>query len=148
MARWAQGAYTPKNSEKYIGKGRPKYRSGWELSMMRFLDENKNIIYWASESLRIPYKNPLTGKISSYVPDFFIVYEDKKHTTRAEVIEVKPRSQTSLTEARSKQEQAQAIINQAKFAAANAYCHQQGYVFRVVTEDDIFANTRSKRGKR
>jgi hypothetical protein len=68
---------------------------------MMFLDQNKHIIRWASESIRIPYRNPITGKQSIYVPDFFVVYENKFHTVQAEIIEVKPKSQTSLAEARS-----------------------------------------------
>lgn len=91
--------------------------------------------------------NPLTGKISSYVPDFFVVYVNKRHETRAEILEVKPSKQASLSEARTKQDKLHAIVNQAKFAAARAYCKQQGYVFRIVTEDSIFANSRSS-GKR
>ena len=141
MAKWAQGIYTPKHPEKYIGGHSPKYRSGWEQRVMMFLDENKHITHWASEAIAIPYRNPLTGKMSRYIPDFFVVYENKFHHIKAEIIEVKPKSQTSLTEAKSRHDQAHAIINQAKFAAATAYCRQHGYVFRVISEDSIFANT-------
>lgn len=143
MANFAQGIFVPKNPEKYIGNHKPKYRSGWEFRVMLFLDENKHIIRWASEAIKIPYQNPLTGKLSIYVPDFFVVYENKFHNVHAEIIEVKPKSQTSLTEARSRQDKAHAIINQAKFAAANAYCKQQGLVFRVISEDSIFMNSTS-----
>ena len=77
MAKWAQGIYTPKHPEKYIGGHSPKYRSGWEQRVMMFLDENKHITHWASEAIAIPYRNPLTGKMSRYIPDFFVVYENK-----------------------------------------------------------------------
>ena len=30
-----QGNYQVKNPSKYIGKGTPRYRSGWELKCMR-----------------------------------------------------------------------------------------------------------------
>jgi hypothetical protein len=143
MSKWAQGIYEVKNTDKYVGNKKPKYRSGWELRVMMFLDENKHIIRWASESIKIPYRNPLTGKQSIYVPDFFVMYENKFHTIHAEIIEVKPKSQTSLTEARSRQDKAHAVVNQAKFAAANAYCKQQGLVFRVISEDSIFMNSTS-----
>ena len=79
MAKWAQGQYTPKNPEKYIGKHIPRYRSGWELRVMMFLDENKHILKWASEAIAIPYINPLTGKRANYIPDFFVMYENKHH---------------------------------------------------------------------
>ena len=32
---------------------------------------------WASESIKIPFQNPLTGRHTVYVPDFFIQYNNK-----------------------------------------------------------------------
>ena len=72
--KYAQGLYEVKNIKKYVGKGKPKYRSGWELTFMIFCDTNDNIITWASESMAIPYRHPLDGKVHKYIPDFFIVY--------------------------------------------------------------------------
>lgn len=144
MAKWAQGLFTPKNPSKYIGNHKPKYRSGWELRVMMFLDENKHITHWASEAISIPYVNPLTGKKSMYIPDFFVVYENKHTVTKAEILEIKPKSQTSLLEAKSKHDKIHAVVNQAKFAAAMAYCKQHGYNFRVVSEDSIFVNNKKR----
>lgn len=144
MANWAQGIFTPKNPKKYIGNHKPKYRSGWELRVMMFLDENKHISQWASEALSIPYMNPLTGKKSMYIPDFFVVYENKHNDVKAEILEVKPKSQTSLLEAKSKHDKLHAIVNQAKFAAASAYCKSHGFAFRVVSEDSIFATNKKR----
>ena len=39
--KYAQGIYTVKNQHKYVGKGKPKYRSGWELTFMIFCDTNQ-----------------------------------------------------------------------------------------------------------
>ena len=64
MANFRQGFYEVKNSQKYVGNGKPKYRSGWEMTFMMFLDSNDNVINWASEPVRIPYRNPLTGKMT------------------------------------------------------------------------------------
>jgi hypothetical protein len=59
MARkFASGKFTLKNPEKYIGNKTPTYRSGWEFHFMRFCDENPNITQWASEAVKIPYRNP------------------------------------------------------------------------------------------
>lgn len=139
MSKWAQGIFTPKNPQKYIGKHNPKYRSGWELTFMTFCDTHKNIIYWASEAFRIPYKNPVTGKTTTYVPDFFVIYENKNGSKIAEVVEIKPKKQ-SLIESRvaSAKDRAIVAINHAKWASAMAYCKQHGYSFRVITEDDLF----------
>jgi hypothetical protein len=143
MANFAQGTFTPKNGHKYVGKHEPKYRSGWELTFMTFCDSNDHIIYWASESLRIPYRHPLTGKPTNYIPDFFVMYENKFGKKIAEVVEIKPKKQ-SLIESKTASARDRMIvaINHAKWAAAMAYCKQLGYAFRVITEDDLFYNGR------
>jgi hypothetical protein len=143
MAKFAQGTFTPKNGHKYVGKHEPKYRSGWELTFMTFCDSNDHIIYWASESLRIPYRHPLTGKPTNYIPDFFVMYENKFGKKIAEVVEIKPKKQ-SLIESKTASARDRMIvaINHAKWAAAMAYCKQLGYAFRVITEDDLSYNGR------
>lgn len=141
MANWAQGIYTPKNPEKYVGKHAPKYRSGWEMTFMTFCDTNKNVLYWASEAIKIPYRSPLDGKIHQYIPDFFVVYQNKRGQKIAEMVEIKPKKQ-SLIESRtaSAKDRAVVAVNHAKWASAMAYCKAQGYTFRVITEDDLFYN--------
>jgi hypothetical protein len=143
MGKWAQGIYTPKNPQKYIGNHKPKYRSGWELTFMTFCDSNDSIIYWASESMRIPYKHPLTGKPTIYVPDFFVVYQNRFGKQVAEVVEIKPKKQSIIeSKVASAKDRMVVAINHAKWSAAMAYCKSQGLTFRVITEDDIFYNGR------
>ena len=139
MAKFAQGKYTLKNPDKYVGTRTPTYRSSWEFAFMRFCDENPNVSKWASEAIRIPYKNPLTGRHTIYVPDFFIAYSDADGRQRVEVIEVKPDNQTVKENVgRSRANQAHWIRNQAKWEAARAWCKQHNIYFRVITEQDIF----------
>jgi hypothetical protein len=141
MPKYSQGIYTPKNPEKYIGKHQPRYRSSWEMVFMRFLDENKSITHWASESIVIPYRHPFTGKITNYIPDFFVVYENKNGKRLAEVVEVKPKKQSLIeSKAASQKDRMVVAINHAKWQAANLYCKSNGFVFRVITENDIFYN--------
>lgn len=139
MANWAQGIYEVKNTEKYVGNKKPKYRSGWEFTFMQFCDNNKAVLQWASEPIRIPYRNPLTGKNTNYVPDFLIVYQNKNGQKIAEMVEIKPKKQ-SLIESKvaSAKDRAIVALNHAKWAAAKAWCKSQGIVFRVITEDDLF----------
>jgi hypothetical protein len=145
MGKWAQGNYTPKNPQKYIGKHTPRYRSGWELTFMTFCDSNSNVIYWASESMAIPYRNPLTGKPSNYIPDFFVVYENKRGQKVAEVVEIKPKKQSIIeSKTASLRDRAAVAVNHAKWAAAKAYCQAQGFTFRVITEQDLFYNGKAK----
>lgn len=145
MNKFAQGIYEVKNTEKYLGKHKPKYRSGWEMTFMMFCDNNKNVIKWASESIRIPYRHPFTGKVTTYVPDFFVVYENKYGKVIAEVVEIKPKKQ-SLIESKvaSARDKMVVAVNHAKWQAANAYCKAQGFTFRVITESDLFYNGKSK----
>jgi hypothetical protein len=146
MSRFAQGKFTPRFPEKYIGTKTPTYRSSWEFHFMKFCDEHPSVAKWASEAIRIPYRNPLTGKHTIYVPDFFIAYADKTGKQKVELIEVKPNNQTSLKEAgKSKHNQLHAVVNQAKWAAAYAYCKQKGITFRIITENDMFHKGGSRR---
>ena len=145
MARFAQGKYSLKNPDKFVGNKAPTYRSSWEFTFMRFCDENPSIKQWASESIKIPYRNPLTGKHTIYVPDFFIAYANKNGSRKVEIIEVKPENQTLKEKlGRSKHNQAAWIVNQAKWEAARAWCKQKGMYFRIVTEQDIFHSGRRR----
>ena len=113
--RFARGKYSLKNPEKYIGIKTPTYRSSWEHAFMRLCDEHPNVAKWASESIKIPYRHPITGKFTIYVPDFFIVYIDKDGKKHAELIEVKPAAQTTMERAgKSVAKQQQVVINHAK----------------------------------
>lgn len=131
-----------KNPSKYVGNKMPTYRSSWEWSFMNFCDTNKSIQKWASEAIAIPYRDPLTNRQTIYVPDFFIQYVDKYGKMMVELIEIKPASQTILERVgKNKYNQAQFVKNQAKWAAASAWCKQQGIKFRILNENDIFSQT-------
>mgnify|MGYP001090962210 CR=1 FL=1 len=139
MSRFASGKFELKNPDKYMGNKTPTYRSSWEFAFMKFCDEHPSVTQWASEAIRIPYRNPLSGKQTIYVPDFFIAYTDAKGKNHVELIEVKPLNQAVKEKTgRSKHNQAHWIINQAKWEAARAWCKQKGVFFRIVTEGDIF----------
>ena len=140
MSRFANGKYSLKNPQKYVGKNQPRYRSGWEHAFMRFCDTNDNIIQWASECINIPYRNPFTGRQTIYVPDFFIQYRTRNNETRAEIIEIKPKKQSVIESKASARDRAVVAVNYAKWDAATKWCRRQGLIFRVVTEDDIFRN--------
>ena len=139
MPKFAQGRFEVKNPSKYVGKKTPLARSSWEFIFMKMLDEHPGVETWASESIQIPYRDPLTGKYTIYVPDFFIVYIDKDKKKHAELVEVKPASQTFAARVgKSQYNQAQYIKNMAKWEAASAWCKQQGVRFRIINENEIF----------
>ena len=145
MSKYSQGNYVPKNPAKLVGNANPVYRSSWELAMMTFLDSHPSVIQWASESIKIPYVNPLTGKKSQYVPDFLVLYKDKNGKQHAELVEVKPKKEAMLENAKSKRDKAFLIVNQAKWQAALLWCKKSGVVFRLITEDELFVTKGKKK---
>ena len=144
MSHWAQGKYEVMNTAKYVGNGIPRYRSGWELSFMRFCDNNEHILQWASESIAIPYRNPVTGKMSQYIPDFLVTYRNKNNTMRAELIEIKPKKQSVIESKMNSRDRAVVAVNYAKWDQATKWCKRNGLSFRVITELDMFHNGKSK----
>ena len=145
MAKYAQGHYTVKNPEKYVGNHAPLYRSSWEFTFCLFCVYHPSVLQWASEAIRIPYRNPLSGKNTTYLPDFFIVYQDANGVSHAELIEIKPSKEATFETARSGLDKAKVAINMAKWTAARAFCASKNMVFRIVTEHDLFAGTKKKR---
>jgi hypothetical protein len=74
-----------------------------------------------------------------YVPDFLVVFQDNKKQKRAEVWEIKPANQ-ALREKVGKNpyNQAQYVRNMVKWEAARNWCKNQGIVFRIITEKDLY----------
>ena len=147
MSKFRQGIYTVKNPSKYVGRNTPRYRSGWELTFMMLLDSNDNILQWASESISIPYRNPITGKNSMYVPDFFVTYRSRNNVSQAELIEIKPKKQSLIESKASDRDRAVVAVNYAKWDAATKWARRQGLTFRVINEDQIFHQGSKKTGK-
>jgi len=145
MANFRTGIYQVKNKNKYVGKGVPRYRSGWEMTFMMFLDNNDNVLQWASEPLSIPYKHPLTGKMTTYVPDFLVTYKGPHDTTKAELIEIKPKSQSVVENNMKDREKAIIAINYAKWDSATKWARANVLTFRVINEDQIFSQGGKKR---
>jgi hypothetical protein len=142
MSKYANGKYTIKNPEKYIGKKTPTYRSSWEFTFCSFCDNNPAVINWASEAIQIPYFNPVSGKQTIYVPDFLIVYQDAKQRKHTELVEIKPSKEATMEGAKSYRDKLMVAINMAKWAAADSWCRANNIRFRVVTEYDIFKNVK------
>lgn len=144
MSKYAQGKYKIANPNKYLGNKQPTYRSSWELSFMRFCDNNPNIIGWASEAVHIPYRNPFTNKNTIYVPDFLIVYVDRTGQKHAELIEVKPRKEIAMENAKSYRDQLMVALNYCKWEAAKSWAKMNNMTFRVVTENDLYHNGKAR----
>ncbi len=125
--RFKRGFYKPLNEDKYIpthnkmSDGVPEYRSSWELKFMQWLDNNPEIIKWASEPFSIAYYSTEDQRIRNYFPDFYMEYIDGRKI----IVEIKPNAQKVLTR------------NQEKWAAAEKLCREKELLFVVMTEIEL-----------
>lgn len=141
---YSQGEFKPKNINKYRGSFPIVYRSGLELKVMRWFDNNSNVISWGSESVIIPYFSPIDEKTHRYFVDFIVNLKTKEGDTKKLLIEVKPFKQTikpvlSIYKKPTTlmYENKQYILNQVKWEAAKEWAKKKGYEFLVLTEKDI-----------
>lgn len=138
-----KGMFHPQNPKKYRGDANKIiYRSSWEVRVMKWLDDNPNVIWWASEELPIPYKSPIDQKIHRYFPDFIVRLKQRGGKEKTLILEIKPESQTKKPVRKRKtarfiQEAATYAINQEKWRAADLFCKEHGWQFRVLTEKDL-----------
>ena len=139
-----KGRFSPKNPGKY--KGDPTgiiYRSLWERKLMVYLDENKSVIQWSSEEIAIPYISPLDNRYHRYFPDFYVKAVDKDGKIVEQLLEVKPRKETIEPKKKSritKQYITEVTTwgkNQAKWKAAEEYCLDRGWQFKLITEKEL-----------
>lgn len=144
MKKYYQGKYKPRNPKKYLGDPTNIiYRSGWELKLMSYLDKHPQVLEWGSEELVIPYKSPIDGKYHRYFTDFIVKQINSKGEKEIIVIEVKPKAQTKPPVKKSRitpkyiTEVKTWGVNQAKWKAAEEYCKDRGWKFRILTEDDL-----------
>lgn len=139
-----KGKYIPKNPDKYRGDpSKVIYRSTWELRVMNYLDDNRNIIWWGSEEIFITYISPIDGMVHKYFPDFLFCVKDRSGGESIYMWEIKPYKQTIKPVAKRKtrrfiQEVATYEINRAKWEAAERFCRDNNWKFDVITEEDIF----------
>jgi len=138
------GKFTPKNPQKYVGDyTNIIYRSSWEARVMTWLDKEPSVVSWASEELVIPYISPADGKRHRYFPDFLVKVRNKEGKLNTMLIEVKPKKQAMEPVRKSRvtkayiQEVVTYSINQAKWKAAEEFCLDRGWEFKVLTEEHL-----------
>jgi hypothetical protein len=138
-----KGYFKPKNPKKYNGNAdNIIYRSSWELRVMKYFDDHPQVIWWASEEISIPYFNPIDQKTHRYFPDFIAKMKKSDGKVMTYLIEVKPFAQTQQPVRKRKTqryitESATYVINQCKWKAADEFCHEHGWEFKVLTEKEL-----------
>lgn len=140
MSHFYQGKYKPNFPEKYIGDpNNIVYRSNWEQRLFYRLDNDPGVARWASEEFCIPYMNPIDKKIHRYFPD---VYVENVNGEKF-VIEIKPSAQTKPPNKPPKNtkryltEVSTYVINKAKWYAADKFCEEKGWAFKIITEKEL-----------
>ena len=139
-----KGKYKVRCPYKY--KGDPTkviYRSLWELKFMRYCDTNINILEWGSEEMYVWYRSPVDNRPHRYFPDFYIKTKESDGKIKKYIIEVKPKRQTKPPAKPKRQtkgylrEAFEYAKNQAKWKAANEWCLDRGFEFKVITEKEL-----------
>ena len=139
-----KGKYKPLRPYKY--KGNPTkvtYRSLWERKFMQYCDDNMNVLEWASEEMFVWYKSPVDNRAHRYFPDFYIKVRESTGVIKKYIIEVKPKRQTKPPAKPKRQtrgylrEAFEYAKNKAKWKAANEWCIDRGYEFKVLTENEL-----------
>jgi len=163
-SRTSQGYYKVKHPEKYIGDPNLViYRSSWEMAFCRWCDASPSITRWASEPIKIPYydrvskleeckkynldpNSPKNWAVKNYNLDFWIEIANGDGTSQKMFIEVKPSSKLKKplppplgvplkVQKRFVIEAKEFLINEAKFAAAEAWANKHNAKFKIFTED-------------
>ena len=134
-----------KNVNKIVGCDPKKlvYRSLWERSMIEWCDANSSVLKWGLESVTVKYMHPVRQKMSKYIIDFYVEFDDGREM----IIEVKPNKETKqpiLTEAKTtksgkpnarfKREIETYMINQEKWRVAKEFASNHGFEFFVFDE--------------
>ena len=144
ISKFKQGIFKPQNSQKYLGSSHPTYRSSWELKFFRWADLNENVLAWGSETIIVPYINPLDNAVHRYFVDNFVLFKDKEGKKQKFLIEIKPSKQVERPVSSGKKkrttvlyEQTTWITNQAKWEAAKKWAEKKGCQFVILTEKEL-----------
>jgi len=151
-SQYRQGYYRILNSEKYIGDyHKIIYRSSWELKFCKFCDLNEKVLKWSSESIQVPYLNPLEGSMKTYNVDFYMKVLKDNGEIKEYIVEVKPAKKLEkpkaprirLNEKKMNSHIAatkEYLINMHKFDAAKKWATDRGWEFIIVSEQFLFGH--------
>jgi hypothetical protein len=165
-AKTKQGYYKVQNPKKYVGESALViFRSSWEHSFCRWCDFSPSILRWSSEPIRIPYydrvskleeckrnnldpNNPKNWTVKYYNTDFWVEVDKGDGVTQKMFVEIKPsyklkRPIPPSIDAPLKEQRRfntlakEYLINEAKYAAMNAWAEKNNAKFYVFTEETL-----------
>jgi len=136
--------YKPIYPEKYEGDPTSIImRSSWETRFALWCDRNPAIVKWSSEETVIPYRCHTDNRLHRYFVDFRIKLKQTDGTIKTYIVEIKPHAQTKPPEYPGKKtrrfitESYTFIKNQSKWKAAEEWCKDRGYEFKIITEKEL-----------
>ena len=142
--RYYQGRFQPQNPQKYRGNLNEIYlRSSWEYKFARWCDLNSNVLEYGSETIVIPYRWSVDGKVHRYFVDFYIKVQQTNGMIKKFLVEIKPHKQTIepvIPKRKTKyfvEEVLAYTKNMDKWEAARNFCADHGMEFIVLTEFDL-----------
>lgn len=137
--------FSPSFLRKYKGKLPIITRSSWEYMFCQWLDHNPNVLEWSSESVVIPYVDPIYNKQRRYYPDFLVKIINKNRKIVKWLVEIKPYHETnppvySINKSRKTlfEQESTYARNSAKWEAAKKYCDKMGWKWKILTEKQLF----------
>ena len=158
MPNYYKGFYKIQNPKKY--RGDPTecyYRSLWERKVCKFADLSPSVIEWCIEPFSIKYISPIDSRPHQYIIDFWMKVKTSDGKEEIQLIEVKPYKQTinpmteehtPSTKKRRPKTLAEQIstyaVNSAKWEAARKVCEAKNWKFIILTEKELFRETKKK----
>ena len=95
-------------------------------------------------SFFIPYFDPTTRKVRRYFPDFYMKVRDRDGVITRYIVEVKPKRQVKRPEKTPRKREKTFLNevitwekNQAKWKAAQEFCEDRMFKFKIITEDEL-----------
>jgi hypothetical protein len=111
---------------------------------MDWADTNPNVTAWSSEEIVIPYISPVDNRPHRYFVDFYVEAVDGSGNKQTYLLEVKPKAQTHEPTPQKRKTRRYITevmtwgVNQAKWKAAEEFCADRGWQFKLITEADLF----------
>jgi hypothetical protein len=120
-----------------------QFKSGLELSAIKYCDFNKHIVKFSLEPFSIQYLKPTTGKYHRYFIDLFLEFS----TGQKFIVEIKSKGET-VPPQKPKRKTDKSImnyqkalqtyaINCAKWKAAKIWAEERNMKFIFLTEDQL-----------
>jgi hypothetical protein len=120
-----------------------QFKSGLELSAIKYCDFNKHIVKFSLEPFHVKYLKPTTGRYHRYFIDLFLEFSTGQKfiveiKSKGETVPpVKPRKKTDRSIINYQKALQTYAINCAKWKAAKAWAEERNMKFIFLTEDQL-----------